>query len=231
MNPVPMIPSIGRIVHYVMPDGQHRPAIIVRVWHHPSEAATPESLVNVQVLTDGSNDDPQRDPNAPLVLWRTSIAQQAEGTTPNTWHAPEVGPPVPACVPDSFVSVPKADLELMQEEALRICGKIRIHSDCPALSEALDLIAGLHQKLQSLVNVQVPWRTSVAQQPEMAPPVPARVPDSFVSVPRTRLDGMRGAALTLCYQIEALPAGPAATQASVMASSLHQDLQILVRGE
>ena len=45
-------PSIGRIVHYVMPDGpnqgESRPAMVVRVWS--------DTTVNLQVFTDGTAD-------------------------------------------------------------------------------------------------------------------------------------------------------------------------------
>lgn len=41
----------GRIVHYVMPDGKHTPAIVVKVWDHTG----PNGTSNLQVFTDGSN--------------------------------------------------------------------------------------------------------------------------------------------------------------------------------
>lgn len=76
-----MIPSIGRTVHFIMPDGQHRPAIIVRVWDtQPSNA----SLVQLQVFTDSSND---KEPN---VIWRTSVHQDDTATEPGTWHQSEI---------------------------------------------------------------------------------------------------------------------------------------------
>jgi hypothetical protein len=46
-----MQPTIGRIVHYVMPTGAHRPAIIVEI----SEDGRP----HLQIFTDGSNDAPR----------------------------------------------------------------------------------------------------------------------------------------------------------------------------
>lgn len=46
----------GRIVHYVLPDGnhegEHRPAIIVKVWNKTT------GYVNLQVFVDGTNDYP-----------------------------------------------------------------------------------------------------------------------------------------------------------------------------
>jgi hypothetical protein len=44
-------PSVGRIVRYMTRDGDTtQPAIVVQVWNPESE----DSLVNLQVLTDGS---------------------------------------------------------------------------------------------------------------------------------------------------------------------------------
>jgi len=84
-------PSVGRIVHYVLPDGPsagaHRPAIIVRVWS--------AQCVQLQVFTDGSNDGPGYKSG---LVWRTSVLL---GLDENTWHWPEfVGPGVaPAGAP------------------------------------------------------------------------------------------------------------------------------------
>jgi hypothetical protein len=41
----------GRIVHYILPDGNHTPAIITKVWND-------KGLVNLQVITDCSNSLP-----------------------------------------------------------------------------------------------------------------------------------------------------------------------------
>ena len=85
-------PSIGRIVHYVPEDGpskgQHRPALIVRVWGDP---ANPEPYVNLQVLLDGTNDGSL----AGNSVWRTSVQpDQSSEPQPRTWHWPE--PVLPA---------------------------------------------------------------------------------------------------------------------------------------
>jgi hypothetical protein len=69
----------GRMVHYVLPDGpnagEHRPAVIVRIWDHGS------GYVNLQVLVDGTNDYPQYNG----LLWATSI-EYSEEPRPRTWH-------------------------------------------------------------------------------------------------------------------------------------------------
>jgi hypothetical protein len=82
----------GRKVHYVMPNGQHRPADVVRVWND-------QGMVNLQVQMDGSNDagyteaeraklkdfgiDPEQVKHGHI--WRTSI-RFSEEPVPGTWH-------------------------------------------------------------------------------------------------------------------------------------------------
>jgi hypothetical protein len=80
----------GRMVHYVMPDGQHRPATVVHVW---DVSGVCEGYINLQVFTDGRNDAQQfsgRDIEAEVqvgsgVWWRTSICY-SEQKEPGTWH-------------------------------------------------------------------------------------------------------------------------------------------------
>lgn len=81
------LPSVGRIVHYVLPawmakGGECRPAIIVKIWG----AAHPWVACQLQVFMDGdggpSNDD------APNVVWKTSVVHDPDGA-PDTWHWPE----------------------------------------------------------------------------------------------------------------------------------------------
>lgn len=75
----------GRIVHYVMPDGEHRPAVVVKVWNL---SGTPEGYVNLVVLVDGANDLHYASlPNVPdrVTLWETS-KHYSEGKEPGTWH-------------------------------------------------------------------------------------------------------------------------------------------------
>ncbi len=64
----------GRMVHYVLPNGTHRPAVIVQVWDHGT------GMSNLQVFTDGTND---REVNG--LRWYGSIYYSAE-PRPNTWH-------------------------------------------------------------------------------------------------------------------------------------------------
>lgn len=96
-------PTVGRITHYVLPDGRskgdHRPAVIVRVWGEdqvkagtlPAEAL---GTVQLQVFTDGSNDGDQY---AAGIVWKTSVVHDEAGGL-GTWHWPErvdaVGPAV-----------------------------------------------------------------------------------------------------------------------------------------
>jgi hypothetical protein len=78
-----MIPTLGRLVHFVLTSGrnagQHRPAIVVRVHEaKPKES----SQLNLQVFTDGENDE------LPNVLHVERITRD-EKAGANTWHEPE----------------------------------------------------------------------------------------------------------------------------------------------
>lgn len=98
--------DIGARVHYVLPDGNHRPATVVAVWS--------QTCVNLAVQVDGSNDEAYVRQKVgalaadnPLVgvvdaarrlahfgliqtVWETSRNYDAAGT-PGTWHWPELG--------------------------------------------------------------------------------------------------------------------------------------------
>lgn len=79
----------GRIVHYVLPagnsKGEHRPAIIVKVW----EAHRAQGTVNLQVFTDGNNDvspgGRESESYGKGIAWATSVHYD-ENKAPNTWH-------------------------------------------------------------------------------------------------------------------------------------------------
>jgi hypothetical protein len=88
-------PTIGRTVHYTMPDGQIRPAVVVRAWDHEPGGSYPPGVVNLQVLLDGSNDRIS-EKNAEFFseeetkrgqAWRTSV-HHSEESKPNTWRWP-----------------------------------------------------------------------------------------------------------------------------------------------
>jgi hypothetical protein len=76
--------TVGRTVHYVLPDGtnrgDHRPAVVVRVWDQSAAS------IQLQVFTDGSNDGAHY---AMGVAWKTSVHQDEEKKEPGTWHWPE----------------------------------------------------------------------------------------------------------------------------------------------
>lgn len=86
--------TVGRIVHYVMPNGEHRPAIVVRVWGDGHSGA---QRVQLQVFTDGSNDVHTPAGEHPEfvsgIYWATSVLHQEpteEVPDPErTWHWPE----------------------------------------------------------------------------------------------------------------------------------------------
>jgi hypothetical protein len=74
-------PSIGDIVLYVLPDGQIRPAIIVRLWS--------AACVNLQVFLDGNNDYLSMGTGGNTgTRWKTSV-YYSEGKEPGTWHYKE----------------------------------------------------------------------------------------------------------------------------------------------
>lgn len=78
----------GRIVHFVLPDGphagEHRPAIVVRVWRKGDGTPPDNGYSNLLVFLDGSNDAGASGEARPL-LWATSI-EYSEDPKPRTWH-------------------------------------------------------------------------------------------------------------------------------------------------
>jgi hypothetical protein len=108
-----MKPSIGRIVHYVLLNGQHRAATVVNAW--PDSAQN--SLCNLTVHLDGMNDlQPESSEGGALsmsmaavrpgycvnelvpmgahaalpgVLSVGSASQDEDTKLPGTWHWPE----------------------------------------------------------------------------------------------------------------------------------------------
>jgi hypothetical protein len=76
----------GRIVHYVMPDGQtHRPAMLVQIWNREGPYA---GMSNLQVFTDSANDGRHGEQYAQCPVWAGSV-YYSETKEPNTWHWPE----------------------------------------------------------------------------------------------------------------------------------------------
>jgi hypothetical protein len=71
-----MQPTVGRIVYYNLKDKQGnvqvRPAIVVRVWN--------DTMLNLQVFTDGSNDTEYGN----NIVWKTSV-MQGEGVGQWDW--------------------------------------------------------------------------------------------------------------------------------------------------
>ena len=80
----------GRIVHYVLQNGIHRPAIIVHVWYTTGEGGIktqPENgCSNMQVFMDLDEDDQGYDARPyPLTRMKTSVVYDENGA-PGTWH-------------------------------------------------------------------------------------------------------------------------------------------------
>jgi hypothetical protein len=73
----------GRIVHFVLDENVHRPAMMVETW--PNIAEYQETgTVNLVVICDGSNDK-YHGTDGSLTLWRTSV-KFSENKEVGTWH-------------------------------------------------------------------------------------------------------------------------------------------------
>lgn len=87
-----MKPSIGRIVHYVLAPGEHRPAIIVQVF---AQSGYLRNECNMQVVLDGANDERHMPSSMAssgtlgIQAWRASVPQDEETKAVGTWHWPE----------------------------------------------------------------------------------------------------------------------------------------------
>lgn len=73
-------PSIGRLVHYVLPSGKHRPAQVVEVHEL--------GLVNLVVTLDGTN-DPGIGSADRLQAWVVAVPYDDAAEVVGTWHWPE----------------------------------------------------------------------------------------------------------------------------------------------
>ena len=76
----PAVPSVGRIVGYVLPPGHRRagevvPAIITRTWHGPS----PSWCVQLTPFVDQANDNPVEATQCSSVIY-------SEELKPRSWH-------------------------------------------------------------------------------------------------------------------------------------------------
>jgi hypothetical protein len=76
----------GRMIHYVLPEdelcrsaGEHRPAIVVKVWNKES------GVINIQVFTDASNDYHEGHAGFHGLFWATSVQYDESGAS-GTWH-------------------------------------------------------------------------------------------------------------------------------------------------
>lgn len=77
----------GRIVHFVMSSGEHRPAIVVKVWRISGAC---EGYSNLIVFVDGTNDVKRssEDTNKDIIhtIWETSICFNDAEKPVGTWH-------------------------------------------------------------------------------------------------------------------------------------------------
>ena len=78
----------GRFVHYVIKEGEHRAAMIIRSWGKPGEAGSDHP--NLYVFLDGSSDTYHGIATPDVnILWRRSVPYDDETKRPGTWHWPE----------------------------------------------------------------------------------------------------------------------------------------------
>ena len=72
----------GRIVHFVTAKGDHRPAIIVRVWRQGDGTPPVNGYSNLVVFMDGTNDGADY---SSCINWQTSVEYSADPRA-RTWH-------------------------------------------------------------------------------------------------------------------------------------------------
>jgi hypothetical protein len=73
--------TVGRIVHFVLPDGQHRPAIVVR--------EGTEKGVNLQVFLDGDTHEASGIAPHLATVWRHAVRFDSSKLAVGTCHWPE----------------------------------------------------------------------------------------------------------------------------------------------
>lgn len=73
--------AIGRIVHYTMPSGAIRPALIVHVWNE-------QGSVNLQVFTDSDQQGTVND-RLPCPWYQTSVSYSNDPLAIGTWRMAE----------------------------------------------------------------------------------------------------------------------------------------------
>lgn len=141
-----MIPSISRIVHYILPNGEHRPAMIVRHWG--GDAPGEETSVQLAVFIDGTNDNAAVAvvERGSMVIWRTSVVQDPTATQPGTWHEPErIEQPAPSLVP--------AGGALTREEIYAALSQVGQHIEAggcdPELTKAVTLVSDMMDAIGS----------------------------------------------------------------------------------
>jgi hypothetical protein len=76
----------GRIVHYVLVDGVHRPAIVVNTW---DAEVRKMGIVQLQVFVDGTNDLKYGMGSVEYkngIIWKTSVHYDDVLKPAGTWH-------------------------------------------------------------------------------------------------------------------------------------------------
>ena len=73
----------GRMVHFVMANGEHRAAVIVRAWKNQGYS---NGEVNLSVFTDHGNDANKDEEGFSGLMWQTSVPFDDDQRRPGTWH-------------------------------------------------------------------------------------------------------------------------------------------------
>ncbi|TDE87369.1 hypothetical protein [Deinococcus sp. S9] len=91
--------SIGRIVHYVLANGEHRAALVLnanpeistptlRVYLDPFNDFNPGDMINTRIIPAGPF-NVRTSPAFPGGLFAWGVPQDEDGKKPGSWHWPE----------------------------------------------------------------------------------------------------------------------------------------------
>lgn len=148
-------PSVGRIVHYVMPEsGAHRPAIIVRC----DDPERPDGLVNLQVFIDSLNDGASH--QSVGTLWATSIHHDQQETRQGTWHFPEVIGPT---IAQGGINALEKKVDILEMEIHSIRAEVAAVS--ATIEEHKKIMTALEQRYEEVLKILEEMRKPATHPP------------------------------------------------------------------
>ena len=80
--------SIGRVVHFVLSSGEHRPALVTNCWDNDTAPLGYANIASLTVFLDMAND--VLPPNGLPFIFMTSVQHDEDVKASQTWHWPEV---------------------------------------------------------------------------------------------------------------------------------------------